>query len=392
MAAAPEPDYYDILGVAPTAGAAEIRSAFRAQARRYHPDVNKEPGAARRFQLAHDAHDILGDPAKRRAYDERRARPSPRPSRTAPSAAPPGRTSGAGARRAAGPPPSSAPGATTNDFFSDVDDILSSLGGTTAGRAQGRPHMARDIAATVTIDLEDAARGVKRRVTVERDEPCALCHGSGVHGGPGLAPCEACHGTGFATPGPGGKPRPCARCDGVGETFSSTCAGCAGTGRVRAPHTLEVTIPAGIDDGQRIRLAGQGQRGAPGSAPGDLYLTVRVRPHRTFTRQGDDVHSRFRLTPAQARDGARADIQTLYGHVALTIPPGTVDGTTFRLRGQGFPRHGGGKGDHFAQAQVSAAHAVPADRARTALRAWTQQARRRLGPLKRTLAKRIRPL
>ncbi len=391
--AAPEPDYYDILGVAPTAGADEIRRAFRARARRYHPDVNKEPDAARRFQLAHDAYDILGDPTKRRAYDAGRARPASRPART-----PPAGSAGARPRRAASPPPSAGAGSAADGIFSDLDDILSSLGGTTpkqTARAQApsRPaHSPRDIDATVTISLDEAARGLTRRVTVERDEPCLLCHGAGDAGGPRLAPCAACHGTGFAAPGPGGKPRACPRCAGVGEVFTSTCAGCAGTGRVRAPHTLEVTIPAGIADGQRIRLAGQGQRAAPGSAPGDLYLTVRVRPHHALERRGDDVHSRFHLTPAQARDGARVDVRTLYGRVSLAIPPGTADGVTFRLRGQGFPQREGGKGDQLARAHVSAAPDEPGG---ATLRAWTRRARRRLGsrlgPLKRTLAKRLRP-
>jgi len=431
--AAQEQDYYEVLGVTASATLDEIKHGFRQQARRCHPDVSAAPDAAVRFKLVHEAYDILSDPQKRRAYDVTRARPQS-PSFTAgtpPHGATYGPASGTTGRpRTQTPPPSSGGGTTSaNDMFSsymsDLDDILASMRGDSTSSGSGRTpgagatppgagstaqqafsagsqrapapgagrQDAQDIVETVTITLEEAARGTRRTVTVEREETCPACHGLGERGGPHLDTCDACKGTQWLPSERNGPPRLCHHCTGTGYVLTSSCPTCHGAGSVRATHTLQVTIPAGVADGQRIRLRGQGHPGLHGGPSGDLYLVAHVRPSRAFKREGDDVHSRVTITADQARRGTKAIVKTLYGRVELTVPPHTGDGATIRLRGQGFPRHGV-KGDHLAHVAIGVS---PQQRARAALHGWSRRARalrrraqQRIAPLKRTLVKRPR--
>ncbi len=428
---AQEQDYYELLGVGSTATLDEIKHGFRQQARRCHPDVSTAPDAAVRFKRIHEAYDTLSDPRKRQAYDATRARPQS-PSSTA-GAPPHGATYGpasgtTGRPRAQAPPPSRGGGkAGADDLFSsymsDLDDILASMRsdgakpgtGRTPGTGATPPEAgptaqhasfpgsqraaapgaerqdAHDIVETLTISLEEAARGTQHTATVEREETCPACHGLGERGGPHLETCDACKGTQWLPSERNGSPRLCHHCTGTGYVLTSSCPTCHGAGSVRATHTLQVTIPAGVADGQRIRLRGQGHPGLHGGPAGDLYLTVHIHPSRTLKREGDDVYSGVTITADQAQRGAKTIVKTLYGRVELTIPPHTRDGATIRLRGQGFPHHGV-KGDHLVRVAIGVS---PRQRARAALHGWTRRARalqwraqQRIAPLKRRLVKR----
>jgi len=429
--AAQEQDYYEVLGITASATLDEIKHGFRQQARKCHPDVSAAPDAAVRFKRIHEAYDTLSDPEKRRAYDAMRARPQSRPSTAGvpPHGATYGPASGTTGRpRAQTPPPSRGGTADADDLFSsymsDLDDILASLrsdgakpgasststsgSGPTSGAGPKAQYAAsperqraaapgaerqdaNDIVEMGTISLEEAARGTQRTATVEREETCPACHGLGERGGPHLETCDACKGTQWLPSERNGPPRLCHHCTGTGYVLTSSCPTCHGAGSVRATHTLQVTIPAGVADGQRIRLRGQGHPGLHGGPAGDLYLVVHIRPSRALKREGDDVHSVVTITADQARRGAKTIVKTLYGRVELTIPPHTADGATIRLRGQGFPRHGV-KGDHLVRVAIGVS---PQQRARAALHGWTRRARalqrraqQRIAPLKRRLVKR----
>ncbi len=436
--AAQEQDYYELLGVGSTATLDEIKHGFRQQARKCHPDVSAAPDAAVRFKRIHEAYDTLSDPQKRQVYNATRARPQS--SASGAGASPHGPTYGpaagtTGRPHAQTPPPSRGGGTAGADnlfssYMSDLDDILASLrgdgakpgagpmsgasptseAGPTSGADPKAQHAsfpesqrtaapgaerrdAQDIVETVTISLEEAARGTQHTATVEREETCPACHGLGERGGPHLETCDACKGTQWLPSERNGPPRLCHHCTGTGYVLTSSCPTCLGAGSVRATHTLQVTIPAGVADGQRIRLRGQGHPGLRGGPAGDLYLSVHVQPSRALKREGDDVHSGVTITADQARRGAKTIVKTLYGRVELTIPPHTGDGATIRLRGQGFPRHGV-KGDHLVRVAIGVS---PQQRARAALHGWTRRARalqrraqQRIAPLKRTLIKRPR--
>jgi len=426
--AAQEQDYYELLGVGSTATLDEIKHGFRQQARKCHPDVSTAPDAAVRFKRIHEAYDTLSDPQKRRAYDATRARPqSPSSTAGAPPYSPASGTTGR--PRAQTPPPPRGGGTVGADdlfssYMSDLDDILASMRSDGAKPGTGRtpgtgttppaagpkaqqaasstarstvpnaPRQdAQDIVETATISLEEAARGTQRTTTVEREETCPACHGLGERGGPHLDTCDACKGTQWLPSERNGPPRLCYHCTGTGYVLTSSCPTCHGAGSVRATHTLQVTIPAGVADGQRVRLRGQGHPGLHGGPAGDLYLIVHIRPSRTLKREGDDVHSEVTITADQAQRGAQTIVKTLYGRVELIIPPHTADGATIRLRGQGFPRHGV-KGDHLVRVAIGVS---PRQRARAALHSWTRRARalqrraqQRIAPLKRTLIKRPR--
>jgi len=430
--AAQEQDYYELLGVGSTATLDEIKHGFRQQARKCHPDVSVAPDAAVRFKRIHEAYDTLSDPQKRRAYDAMRARPQ---SSSSTAGAPPhgaanGPASGTTGRPRAQTPPPPRNGGTAgaddlfSSYMSDLDDILASMRSDGANPGTGRtpganttppaagpePQQAasstarstvpnaprqdaQDIVETATISLEEAARGTQRTTTVEREETCPACHGLGERGGPHLETCNACKGTQWLPSERNGPPRLCHHCTGTGYVLTSSCPTCHGAGSVRATHTLQVTIPAGVADGQRIRLRGQGHPGLHGGPAGDLYLIVHILPSRTLKREGDDVHSEVTITADQAQRGAKTIVKTLYGRVELIIPPHTADGATIRLRGQGFPRHGV-KGDHLVRVAIGVS---PQQRARAALHGWTRRARaltrraqQRIAPLKRTLIKRPR--
>jgi molecular chaperone DnaJ len=319
-------DYYEILGVGRTASESDIKRAFRRLARELHPDVSAEADADERFKEAVEAYEVLSKSETRELYD---------------------RFGHAGLRSGGFRP-------TAFDFGSLADIFSAFFGDDVFGVATG-PRRARgaDIAAEVEIDLEEAAIGVTRAVPVQVAMRCAHCGGDGVEPGTSVSACADCDGTGriqhVTRTGLGEfiRTQACPRCGGSGRIVEHSCEACAGAGRTLDERTLDVQIPPGIHDGQRIRLSGEGHAGALGGQAGDVYVLVRIRPHERLVREGDDVYSTVDLTMTEAALGARATIATLAGEEELEFEAGTQPGSVRVLRGRGMPvLQGFGRGDH----------------------------------------------
>lgn len=348
-------DFYRILGVAENASAEEVKKAYRKLAKKYHPDANpNDPAAAERFKEVSEAYSVLSDEEKRKQYDQMRR-----------FGGIPG-VGGFGRRPGGpgGPPPGAGPaGGPAGGFsFEDLGDVggLGDLFGSIFdfGRKRGRgagPQRGENVEYAVEVPFETAVRGGKLPIVVPVTEECPTCHGSGARPGTDLTTCPECKGRGMITFGQGtfGVTRPCPACGGRGKLPADPCPTCAGQGQLRQQREIVVTIPAGVDTGSKIRLAGQGERGPGGGPPGDLVITVRVRPDRFFTREGMDVHCTVPINLAQATLGSKIRVRTVDGkRVVLRIPPGTQSGTRFRIKGQGV-RKEGRTGDQYVRVQVS---------------------------------------
>ena len=326
-------DYYEVLGVSRSATEGEIKRAFRRLARELHPDVSNEPDAEERFREAVAAYEVLSKAETRGLYD---------------------RFGHAGLRSGGFRP-------TAFDFGS-LADIFSAFFGEDVFGVATRPRRGRgsDVAAEVAIDLEEAATGVKRDVPVQVARACDECGGSGVEPGKTAATCDECSGSGRiehvsqTSLGQFVRSQVCPRCGGAGRIVEHPCARCDGAGRLLEERALEIEIPPGIHDGQRIRLSGEGHAGSVGGQSGDLYVLVRIRPHERLVREGDDVFSTVDLTMTQAALGARVGVSTLEGEVELEFEPGTQPGELRVLRGRGMPvLQGFGRGDHRVLVNVA---------------------------------------
>jgi len=327
-------DYYEILGVARDAPASEIKSAYRKIAIRDHPDKN--PGDAEaetRFKEAAEAYAVLSDPEKRARYDRF------------------GREA-AGGFGAGGFDPT---------IFADFSDILGDLFGGAFGGAfggggrRGGPQPGADLRYDLEIEFEEAAFGVTKSIEYRRLVACATCEGSGAKPGTNPIPCRTCGGMGQVRMSQGffTVARTCPSCRGEGTRIEDPCDDCHGEGRVNEPHEVEVKIPAGVDTGARLRLSGHGEEGRRGGRRGDLYVMLTVEPHETFRREGPHVLSNLEVSYSQAVLGAELEVETLYGTETLTIPPGTVPGKLFRLRGKGIQRLGSsGRGDQVVEVEL----------------------------------------
>jgi molecular chaperone DnaJ len=335
-------DYYEVLGISRNASAREIKRAYRHLARKYHPDVN--PGnksAETAFKEVNEAHEVLSDAKKRREYD-----------RLGHAA-----FSGAGA----GPGPG---GAGSGGFdFSQFDlgsaeglgDLFSDLFGGRRGGQAAESAPSRDVHYTMDLDFEDAVRGRTTEIAVQKESACDACGGSGARPGSPLVTCPECQGSGR-------RParsllrgaQPCARCDGSGKTRAEPCGACGGRGTRPRTERIQVKIPPGVDNGSRVRLAGMGNAGPRGAAPGDLFLITRIRPHPFFERKGDNLYCEIPITIAEAALGARIEIPTVDGPASMRVPPETSSGQTFRLSGKGVPHlKGGGRGDQFVTVKLT---------------------------------------
>ena len=332
-------DFYAVLGVKDTAPAAEIKSAYRKLAKRYHPDKNPgDQAAEKRFKEISEAYEVLGDDAKRQKYDQLRKY---------------GAGSGVSFEDLFG-----GDGGGGAGFGGGLGDLFSSLFGGGGGSAfredRARPQRGDDIDLRVDIPFETAARGGTVSVTIPRADSCPRCGGAGAEPGSTVEICPVCRGSGKAIQGHGGfsVSRPCPRCLGRGKVISNPCRECRGQGRTESDHRLEVKIPRGVHDRARIRLKGEGEMGIAGGPRGDAYLRVHVRPHPAFERDGLDVKSTVKVDVVQAIRGAEVDVRTLEGEVKLKIPAGVQPGQSLRLRGQGILDDKGRRGDHVVRVEV----------------------------------------
>jgi molecular chaperone DnaJ len=326
---ATRPDYYKTLGVDKKATAEEIKKSYRKLARQYHPDRNPDDKQAEaRFKEISQAHDVLGDPEKRKQYD-----------------------SGSGPFATGAGPGGGFGGFGNFDFdASSMGDILSNLFGGPGGarRTRGKPRVERgtDLEAQVSITFDQAVSGAQVPLQVPMHATCPTCRGTGAKPGTTPTVCPRCEGRGIETQGQGmfSISQPCSRCGGAGTVIEDPCPTCQGVGAVRTVKRLRVNIPAGVRDGSRIRLAGKGEPGPGGGPPGDLYLITHVAPSPLFTRKGENLEVEVPLSIPEALRGAEVQVPTLSGTKTLRVRPGTAHGTVQRLRGEGPPKLGAGEG------------------------------------------------
>ncbi len=316
-----ERDYYEVLGVGRGATAPELKKAFRRLAMKFHPDRNPDdPTAQDKFKEARQAYEILGDEQKRALYDQYGHAAF---------------ENGAGGRGGAG--------------FGDVGDVFGDIFGDIFGRhggGRGRPQRGADLRYMMQMDLEEAVFGVTRQIKIPTQVNCQHCNGTGSEDGK-VSQCSTCRGHGRVRMQNGifSIQQACPTCGGSGQAIDKPCKKCHGQGRLEETRTLEVQVPAGVDNGDRIRLSGQGEAGPTGAPTGDLYVEVQVREHAIFQREGNDLYCEVPIRFSQAALGVALPVPTLDGEVPVNIPPETQTGTQFRLRGRGVTsvhntRHG----------------------------------------------------
>ncbi|HNX45925.1 MAG: molecular chaperone DnaJ [Anaerolineaceae bacterium] len=312
-------DYYEVLGVSRSATAEDVKNAFRSLARKYHPDVNKEPDAEERFKEINEAYGVLSDPEKRAAYDRY-----------------------------------GFSGVNTNgmpDFSSmDLSDILEGLFGmggfggfSSSRRSRNTPRRGADLSSKLKLTFEEAVFGAEKEIEITRDEKCSTCGGTGAEPGTTPATCQTCKGQGEVRQvhqtflGSMVQVITCPECQGRGQILTSPCHTCRGSGLERKTVKKTVSIPAGVDNGNQIRMMNEGQPGANGGPNGNYYIELEVAPHKYFRRRGTDILLDLDINIAQAALGDEINVPTLNGDVKLRIPPGTQPGRVFRLKEKGVP-------------------------------------------------------
>ena len=316
-------DYYEVLGVSKSATDAEIKSAFRKLAKKYHPDVSKEPDASEKFKECQEAYSVLSDPEKRRQYDQ-----------FGHAAFANGGAGGAGFG-----------GFDFGDMSDIFDDLFGGFGGfggfrtnSNSRRSSNGPRKGNDVLYRMTIDFEEAVHGCKKDIELDVTCECSECHGKG---GFNSKTCSECHGSGTITSeqrtmfGSFLSKTTCHHCNGTGTVYEKKCDACRGTGHVKEHKTITVTIPSGVETDNRRRVSGKGEAGINGGNPGDLYVEFTVREHPLFKRDGDDIYVTLPLTVSDAVLGCKKEIPTLDGNVSLTIPSGCQSGDKLRLKGKG---------------------------------------------------------
>ena len=319
-------DYYEILGVDRDADQRTIKRAFLKKAREVHPDVSDDPDAEQKFKEVNEAYSVLSDEQKRANYDR------------------------------FGTP--DGPGGSGYVDFSDIFGDFFGGGASSSGRRRG-PAKGQNVVSEIEISFEDAAFGCEREITFSRIETCSTCHGSGAKEGTSPQTCTYCHGTGTVRTQQNfmgmtmQSNQPCPKGGGSGTIITNPCTACRGKGKVRHTKTIRVKVPAGIDDGQSFRVRDEGNAGSNGGPNGDLLVTVSVRKHPIFTRDGANVMCQMPISFTQAALGASIEVPTLDGKVRYQIPEGTQTGTTFRLKGKGIPvLNGRGRGDQYVTVTI----------------------------------------
>lgn len=313
-------DYYEILGVSKDASKDEIKRAYRKLSKQYHPDINKEPGADEKFKEISEAYEVLSDDTKRAQYDQ---------------------FGHAGANQDFDG--FGGFGGFSDAGFGGFEDILNTFfgGGSTRRRNPNAPRQGADLQYTMTLTFEEAVFGKETDIEIPREEQCSTCHGSGAKPGTHPEECPYCHGSGQISTEqntPFGRivnRRVCYHCGGTGQVIKHKCPTCHGTGKVKKRKKIHIKIPAGIDNGQQLRVAGKGEPGINGGPNGDLYIIFQVKEHEFFERDGDDIYCEMPISFVQAALGDEIEVPTLYGKVKLKIPAGTQTNTKFRLRGKG---------------------------------------------------------
>jgi len=345
-------DYYDLLGVSKSASQDDIKKAFRKLAREFHPDVNKNPDAEKKFKEINEAYSVLSDARKRQQFD------------TYGSAGPSG--SGFGFE-----------GINVEDLFrgfNGFEDIgLGDIFDTVFGGGRRKPQSERstqpggDINFELSITLEESYSGIIKEIEISHMKTCESCKGSGAKPGTKAIICGTCQGSGRInktqrTPfGVFSQVGTCSTCGGSGNVIESLCATCGGSGRIKAKDKTKIKVPAGIDDGYRIRINGAGDAGSRGGPAGDLYIHIHIKPHEIFQRDGDDIHYKVKIPFVQAVLGYEFDVPTLSDKVKMKIPPGTQPNTVYSLRGRGMPRlHSRGHGDEHVLIEVDIPKSVSA--------------------------------
>jgi molecular chaperone DnaJ len=347
-----EKDFYKELGVSSDASAEEIKRAYRKLARDLHPDANPNDLAAEeRFKAVSEAHNVLSDPAKRKEYDETRRLFA----------------EGGFGRRFSTGNFGGFSGNATEFNLSDLFDAAGQTGGTNIGDLFGglfgrgaaprptRPRRGNDLETETELDFLEATKGVAMPLRLTSPAPCTNCHGSGARPGTSPKVCPTCNGAGVINRNQGafGFSEPCTDCRGTGSIIEHPCSECKGTGVTTRTRTINVRIPPGVEDGQRIRLPGQGEAGLRGAPSGDLYVTVHVRPDRVFGRDGDDLTITVPVSFAELALGTTLSVPTLEGKVGVRVPKGTADGRILRVRGRGVQKRGGGNGDLLVTVKVA---------------------------------------
>ena len=330
-------EYYDRLGVSKDASQDEIKRAYRKMSKKYHPDINKEPGAEEKYKEVQEAYETLSDDQKRAAYDQYGSD---------------GANAGFGGQGGFG-------GFDGGAGFGGFEDIFSSFFGGGATRNPNAPRQGDDLQYRVNLSFEEAIFGAEKEVHYNREATCKTCSGSGAKPGTSPVTCGRCHGQGVInvdTQTPLGMMRrqvTCDVCHGTGQEIKEPCQTCHGTGHEKQSHKVSVKIPAGVETGQQIRLAGQGEAGFNGGPYGDLFVIINVNPSDKFTRDGSTIYYTLNISFVQAALGDTVEVPTVHGNVEMTIPAGTQTGKTFRLKGKGAPRlRGGSQGDQHVTVKI----------------------------------------
>ncbi len=327
-------DYYEVLGVSNSATKDELKKAYRKLSKKFHPDINKEPGADEKFKEVKEAYEVLSDDQKRAHYDQF-------------GHVDPNQGFGGGADFGGG--------------FGGFEDIFNSFFGGGGGRRRdpNAPRQGADLQYTMTLKFEEAVFGKETDIEIPREEECDTCDGTGAKPGTKVDTCKHCHGSGQISVEqntPFGRivnRRVCHHCNGTGKEIKERCTTCSGTGKVTRRNKIHVKIPAGVDDGQQLRVAGKGEAGINGGPPGDLYIVFHIRSHEFFERDGDDIYCEMPITFVQASLGDEVEVPTLHGKVKLKVPAGTQTGTKFRLKGKGVPNvRGYGTGDQHVLVRI----------------------------------------
>ena len=375
-------DYYEVLGVSKTATQDELKKAYRKLARKYHPDLNKDnEEAAEKFKECNEAYSVLSDDQKRAQYDQ-----------FGHAAFENGGMGGGGGFGGAG-----GFGGFGGSGMEDIFDMFfGGQGGRGGSRAKTGPQRGADLRFDLEITFEEAAFGLEKEINLYRDETCDHCHGEGAEPGSTVESCPECNGTGYVRFtqntmfGQMVNERPCSRCKGEGKIISEPCKECRGKGTVKRNKKLKVKIPAGVDNGSRLRVSGEGEAGAKGGPNGDLYVYLYVKPHKFFERDGTTVLCEVPINIVQATLGADIKVPTLDGQVTMKVPEGTQPGKVLRLKGKGIPSlRGGSRGDQLVRIKV----VVPtklSDKQKDALRKFADISKDNINPEEKSFMDKVK--